>query len=95
MNKEIISREDIILTKGETEKEISTSIKHLRTYNQRITKGEIYLEQKENSPVDIFIKTQNGNNYCYAKISDIGPEQYQIKKDELLGSLIEEPKKTR
>lgn len=90
MEKEIRSKENIEIKKGEEEVIIKTTIDNLRTYNEKIIKENIYLTTPENIPLDFYIKTQNGNNLGYIKISNDGPETYKIEKDSILGHLVEE-----
>ena len=59
MNKEITSKEEKLLTKGE-ETTIKTNIEHLRTYNEKIIKENIFLEINKTIPIDFYIKTSKG-----------------------------------
>ncbi|MGM9878828.1 MAG: hypothetical protein ACI31R_02250 [Bacilli bacterium] len=90
MEKEIRSKENIELIKGANEQIIKTTIDNLKTYNEKIIKENIFLKVPENIPLDFYIKTKNGNNIGYIKISDNGPENYTIEKNDLLGHLIDE-----
>lgn len=86
MEKEIISKEEKLLVKGEQTK-IKTNIEHLKTYNEKIIKENIYLKTNTNIPIELYIKTSKGSNLAYVQIEENGPETYQINKDEQLGTL--------
>ncbi len=86
MEKEIISKENITLTKGQTTR-IKTNIEHLRTYNEAIIKQNTFLETNKESPVDFYIKTSNGNNLGYITLEENGPETYQVEVNQYLGTL--------
>lgn len=53
MEKEIRSKENIEIKKGEEEVIIKTTIDNLKTYNEKIIKENIYLTTPENIPLRV------------------------------------------
>ena len=84
MQKDIISKETKNLVKGNKTK-IKTNIEYLKTYNEKIIKENKFLETEKDSPFDLYIITNKGNNLAYITLES--QETYTVKENQYLGTI--------
>lgn len=88
MNKEIKSKQKVTLIKEAGPVQIKTTLDHLKTYYDKITKENVYLKTDENLPFDFYIKTEEKQNKGFVQLTE-EIEEYTIEKDTVLGHLVD------